>query len=160
MSIQTQAKPAAKAIMRRMTVDDDNRRQQSTTRSAERYTFDGGKLRFTRDTLPGLLPGVCLVPIAGVPFELRLVAGPILHPDGGTCRGLYYCDQLLILVSADIPPALRLRVAWHEIGHAIYTLNVGERDSLDEESVCDLVGLAMAGITPEKFAEITAFVLR
>lgn len=157
------AAPTAKAITRRMpSANDDNCRQQSTTCSAERYTFKDGELVFNRDPEPRMLPGVVTVPVGPVEFEIRGIVGPILHPrDGGPCNGLCYPDEQVILISFEIPPATRLMFAWHELAHAMHAIyNTGDREQLDEEEICDLVGAFMAGISPGKYAEIVSFITR
>lgn len=156
------AAPAAKAISRRLPSANDEtcNHQSSATPRDNRYTFQDGKAIFYRDDQPRMLPGIVTVPVGPVQFELRGVVGPLLHPrDNGPSNGLCFPDQLVIFISFDNPPSTRLLIAWHELAHAAHSVyNVGDREKLDEESSCDLVGAFMAGISPEKYAEIVAFV--
>lgn len=157
------ASVAAKAITRRMPAfDDDNCRQQSTTCRTERYTMENGRIVFraeARTAPPRLLPGVCVVQVGPLPFEIRRVIGGLYHPKHGAANGLCYYEELAIFIDCSYPTATRLHTLWHELSHAMFVVyNTGQREKLDEESICDSVAGLMAGITPEKYAEIVAFV--
>ncbi|MHC4995922.1 MAG: hypothetical protein ACYTGQ_12810 [Planctomycetota bacterium] len=73
-------------------------------------------------------------------YEIRIHPGSIPH-EGEECFGL--CDNLaqVLYISDRLPPRQRLQVFFHELMHAWwyhFGLNVD-----DEESVVDLVGMAM-----------------
>jgi hypothetical protein len=73
-------------------------------------------------------------------YHVRLVHGHILH-DGEPCFGL--CDNLQqqILLSDVPPPHQRLQVFFHELMHAWWYHF--QPDTSSEESIADLVGIAM-----------------
>ena len=153
------ASTTAKAIARRRFADDPDTTPTPHTDTAERVSFDKGRVRFKRDTTPRMLPGVVLVPVGPVQFELRRVVGPLLHPKGYACNGLCYPNELLAVVDVNTPLGLRLSDIWHELGHAMLTIyNPGQREQLDEEAICDVLGAFMAGLSPEKYSEIVRFI--
>jgi hypothetical protein len=82
------------------------------------------------------------------PFEYRvqLFEGLIDH-DGQPCFGL--CDnvQQRIYISDVPPPPQRMRILIHEIMHG-WWFHFGP-DRVDEESIVDLVGLAMTELITE-----------
>jgi hypothetical protein len=154
----TTANTTAKAIARRRFADDPHTTTSNGT-DAERITFDQGRVRFKRDNTPRMLPGVVMVPVGPVVFELRRVVGPLMHPRGFQCNGLCYPDELLAVVDVNTPLGLRLFDVWHELGHAALSIyNPGQRKKHGEEAICDAIGAFMAGISPEKYSEIVRFI--
>jgi hypothetical protein len=79
-----------------------------------------------------------------------------LHPhDGGKCNGLTWPDRALIQVDGRLPPDVRRKVLWHEIGHAFKAeLDVTGAMHLPEEVFCDLVALALTTMKPKLFLRL------
>lgn len=101
------------------------------------------------------------IPVGPFLYEVRLVSGYVLDPDGRRCLGLTYPDRQLIEVS-DVPPsAKRLATLWHEIAHAWKCeLDITQADELDGESIANLIGLAMAAMPIKTFARLHCYVTR
>lgn len=84
----------------------------------------------------------------------------ILEPDyidsgGEAVLGLCDPDRQQIRISAVAPPAKRLSLLWHELAHAwVRELDVHERPSYADEPLANLIGLAMARMTPRLLARI------
>jgi hypothetical protein len=102
------------------------------------------------------------VEIGGVGYELVLVQRDLLHPrDGGRCRGLTWPDRALIEVDGRLPPEVRRKVVWHELGHAFKAeLDVSAALQLPEEMFCDLVALALTRLSPKLYARLWLFATR
>jgi hypothetical protein len=109
---------------------------------------------------PTRYPGVVMLPIGHTIYEVSLIHGYVIDPKGTRCLGLTRPDTCRIEVSDVPPPAKRVAVAWHEITHAIKCeLDAGQRQFMDEESICDMIGMAMAAISSEKIAELHHYLM-
>lgn len=131
---------------------------------AGRYDFEGGRLRWMFDDdkdQQSPSPGKFVeVPVGPLVYRLHLHRGELRHPRGHCCNGLCFPDSEQIFVAANQSRQRRLATAWHEFGHAMLDVfNIGEREELDEESICDAVGLFFASLTPEKYREIVDFLV-
>ncbi len=94
------------------------------------------------------------------PFRYEITASStnIRHPDGGECNGVAYPDLNRIVFSKQTPADKRLAVVWHEIAHLLKAdLDVTGSSRLDEESICNLIGLAMSMMSPLEVARIHVF---
>lgn len=95
------------------------------------------------------------------PFRYEITASStnIRHPDGGECNGVAYPDLNRIVFSKQTPPEKRLAVVWHEIAHLLKAdLDIHCLPTLDEEAVCNLIGLAMSLITPMDMLRLHVYV--
>lgn len=88
-----------------------------------------------------------LIPVGPFSYRVELVQGYLTGPGQRRCLGLTFPDRYLIQVS-DVPPAAkRLAVLWHEITHAWKEeLDISGQAALDDESIANLIGLAMAAM--------------
>ncbi len=94
------------------------------------------------------------------PFRYEIVVNqqPIRHPDGGDCHGLAWPDIHRIEFSMVAPAEKRLAVVWHEIGHLIKAdLDIHDAGVMDEESMCNLIGLAMSMMSPMDLLRLHVF---
>ncbi|MCC6679272.1 MAG: hypothetical protein IT445_00065 [Phycisphaeraceae bacterium] len=101
------------------------------------------------------------VPVGPVNYSLAIQPG-WCELDGEKCFGLCDRDNLEILISGAAPPAKRLTTAWHEIVHAwMAELAPGSyAQALEEEGVCDIVGLAMAHMDARLIARLHLYMTR
>jgi hypothetical protein len=94
------------------------------------------------------------------PYRYEIIARtePIEHPDGGLCHGVAMPDRHRIEISLDAPPCKRLAVLWHELLHlAKADFDVTGSAVLDEESICNLMGLLMSMISPMDLLRLHIF---
>lgn len=94
-------------------------------------------------------------------FSYEIVARPDLipHPSGGTCHGLAWPDQQRIEFSTAAPLLKRMAVVWHQLSHLLKAdFDIHGAELLDEETCCNLVGLAMAMISPMDLMRLHVFV--
>jgi hypothetical protein len=95
------------------------------------------------------------VEVGGVGYELRMVDGEVRHPDGSACNGLTWPDRGLIEIDGRLPRSVRRKTLWHELGHAFKCeLDVTDAAHLDEESLCNLVALALCAISPKLYLRL------
>jgi len=80
------------------------------------------------------------VSVGPLTYRVRLVRGYVFH-DGEPCYGLCDHRRRLILISDVLDEVQRVQVFCHELLHAWWRHCPGRID--DEESVAELVGLAM-----------------
>ena len=96
--------------------------------------------------------------IGGVSYELRMVRGDVLHPDGRACHGLTWPDRGLIEIDGRLPRAIRRKTTWHELGHAYKCeLDIHDAERLDEEAFCNLVALSLSQLSPRMYLRIWAW---
>lgn len=97
-----------------------------------------------------------VIEIGGVGYELVLVERDLVHPaDGARCNGLTWPDRALIEVDGRLPPTVRRKVMWHELGHAFRgELDIHDAAHLPEEVFCDLVALALTTISPRLYCRL------
>ena len=90
-------------------------------------------------------------------YRLELVDGLISH-EGVWHLGLCDTTEQIILISKTLPVGKRFSVFWHELAHAWNgELNIHESDTLTEEQMCNLIGLAMAAMTAKTFARLHVY---
>ena len=93
--------------------------------------------------------------IGGVNYELKMVTSELLHPDGRPCNGLTWPDRGLIEIDGRLPRTIRRKTTWHELGHAFKCeLDIGDREHFDEETLCNLVALALCQISPQLYMQL------
>jgi hypothetical protein len=95
------------------------------------------------------------------PFRYEIIASPtnLKHPDGGECHGLARPDLNRVEFSSVAPPDKRMAVVWHEIGHLLKAdLDITGSLKLDEESICNLIGLAMSMMSPMDMLRLHVYV--
>ncbi|QQE12113.1 hypothetical protein JD969_01160 [Planctomycetota bacterium] len=91
-------------------------------------------------------------------YRIILVKGIVRDEKGNGYCGLTYFDHHNIIISGDLPPSKRLSTLWHELVHAfLYELDITESDSHDEESVCNLIGLAMSHLDAMTLARLHVY---
>lgn len=93
------------------------------------------------------------IPVGPYYYDLAVCRKLIPH-QGGLAEGL--CDRTgqRITISLVPPPSRRLATFWHELAHAWRELDIHEAPSLDDESMANLVGLAMARMDAHTLARI------
>ncbi|WP_432797023.1 hypothetical protein [Poriferisphaera sp. WC338] len=94
------------------------------------------------------------------PHEYRviLVKGTVRNGMGEAFCGLTHFDQQYILISGDMEPSKRLSTLWHELVHAfLYELNITDTPVDDEESMCNLIGLAMSHLDAVTIAKLHVY---
>lgn len=84
------------------------------------------------------------IPVGPFDYTLKLVLPPLKHPDGREVVGLCDPDRLEIMIRADLPPVKRWSVFCHELAHAWAALDPRHDDIWSEETLAELVGVALA----------------
>lgn len=97
------------------------------------------------------------VPVGPFAYEVQLVDHPLeLH--GRPCMGLCDSERQRIFIARSLSPQRRLSVFWHELAHAWKSeMDVHVAAAMEEESVCNLIGLAMTAMDPHLLARLHVF---
>jgi len=102
-----------------------------------------------------------MIPVGPFCYQVKLVSEPLFDGEGHEADGLCRPFAMTIQVSAALPPDKRLATLWHEIGHAWKAeLDVRDKPTMDEESLCRMIGLAMAGMPPRLLAALHLYMMR
>lgn len=97
------------------------------------------------------------VPVGHLTYRVQLVAGTIPIAGYAAWGGCFPAEQV-IKVSADVLPARRLAIFWHEYAHAVQQeLDVHEAENWTPEPMANLIGMAMAQLTPHKLAMLYVY---
>lgn len=95
--------------------------------------------------------------VGGTPYRLWLIKGIINHPEFGECLGLCCYTRNEILVSDATPMSKRRMTFFHEFAHAACDeLRFGVQ-SFDEESLAELMGIALANLDAPTLAAIELY---
>ena len=135
------------------------------------YQWMDGELRWGSGTNPrrlvgrsglvyDLLPGSVQIPIASSSYTLHMCNGLLRDSNEDPAIGLCCGHEHRIFISNVYPAPNRIGTVWHEIMHACWfemghLLPDGKHSC---ETWCNVTEKAMGGITPQKYAEIIAFV--
>lgn len=101
-----------------------------------------------------------MIPVGPFQYRLHLHHGYIIL-DGRQLLGACDSDNQRILISDISPPAKRLATFWHEAAHAWFAeLNPGSHTKFDEETFCNVIGLAMVAWGPHLMARVQIYLTR
>ncbi|QDU34057.1 hypothetical protein KS4_21190 [Poriferisphaera corsica] len=94
-------------------------------------------------------------------YRIILAKGIVRDEAGDPYCGLTFFDHQTILISGQLKPSKRLSTLWHELVHAFaYELDIAQSDTHDEESMCNLIGLAMSQLDAMTLARLHVYMLQ
>jgi hypothetical protein len=96
------------------------------------------------------------VPVGPFVYDVQLVDGITLN--NRQCYGLTQPTAQVIKIDRNLRPDRRISVLWHELLEAWKAeLDVHQTDEMDTEAIANLVGLAMAAMSPRMVAKLHAY---
>lgn len=106
------------------------------------------------------LPMAILIPVGPFHYQVILQQG-LINVNGRELIGACDSNRQIIYIS-DVPsPAKRLATFWHEVAHAWFAeLNPGSDEVFDEETFCNVIGLAMLAWGPLRLARVQIYLTR
>lgn len=97
------------------------------------------------------------VPVGPFSYEVILTEQP-LEFKGRRCMGLCDSEAQKIFIARRLCPQRRVSVFWHELAHAWKCdLEIHCDETMEEEPICNMIGLAMTAMEPYLLARLHVF---